>query len=56
MTKCGCRGTITFKFDARVALFKGYNIDGDQQYRDYKKFRTTSKIVGMREVKEQEQK
>ena len=43
---------LTFKFDARVALFKGYNIDGDQAYRDYKKFRTTSKIVGMGEVKE----
>ena len=44
---------VTFKFDARVALFKGYNIDGDQEYRDYKKFGTTSKIVGMGEVKEQ---
>jgi hypothetical protein len=46
---------VTFKVDARVAFFKGYNIDGDQQYRDYKKFRTTSKIVGMQEVKEQKQ-
>ncbi len=45
---------ITFKVDARVALFKGYNIDGDQEYRDYKKFRTSSKIVGMGEVKEQQ--
>jgi hypothetical protein len=44
---------VTFKVDARVALFKGYNIDGDQQYRDYKKFRTSSKIVGMQEVKEE---
>ena len=44
---------VTFKVDARVALFKGYNIDGDQEYRDYKKFRTSSKIVGMGEVKEQ---
>jgi hypothetical protein len=44
---------VTFKFDARVALFKGYNIDGDQEYRDYKKFQTSSKIVGMGEVKEQ---
>jgi hypothetical protein len=35
-----------------VALFKGYNLDGDLQYRDYKKFRTTAKIVGMSEVKE----
>jgi hypothetical protein len=44
---------ITFKFDARVALFKGYNVDGDQEYRDYKKFRTSAKIVGMGEVKEE---
>jgi hypothetical protein len=44
---------VTFKFDARVALLKGYNIDGDQEFRDYKKFSTTSKIVGMGEVKEQ---
>jgi hypothetical protein len=43
---------VTFKFDARVALLKGYNIDGDQEFRDYKKFGTTSKIVGMGEVKE----
>jgi hypothetical protein len=44
---------VTFKVDARVALFKEYNIDGDQQYRDYKKFGASSKIVGMGEVKEQ---
>src|SRR5579859_4262991 len=42
---------VTFKVDARVALFKGYNLSGDQEYRDYKKFRTSSKIVGMGEVK-----
>jgi hypothetical protein len=44
---------LTFKLDARIALFKGYNLDGDQEYRDYKKFRTSSKIVGMGEVHEQ---
>ncbi len=42
---------ITFKLDARVALLKGYKIAGDQQYRDYKKFRTSSRIIGMGEVK-----
>jgi hypothetical protein len=42
---------VTFKLDARVALFKGFNLDGEQDYRDYKKFRTSSKIVGMGEVK-----
>lgn len=44
---------ITFKLDARLALLKGYNIDGDLSYRDYKKFRTSSKIVGMSELPEQ---
>ena len=42
---------VTFKVDVRVALFKDYNLDGDQEYRDYKKFRTTAKIVGVGEVK-----
>ncbi len=44
---------INYKFDARVALLKGYNVDGEQTYRDYKKFRTSSKIIGMAEVKEE---
>lgn len=43
---------LTFKVDARVALFKGFNVDGEQDFRDYKKFRTSSKIVGMGEIKE----
>jgi hypothetical protein len=42
---------VSFKLDARVALFKGYNIDGAQEYRDYKKFGASSKIVGVGEVK-----
>jgi len=41
---------LTYKFDARVALFKGYNVDGEQTYRDYKKFGASSKIVGMGEI------
>jgi hypothetical protein len=43
---------LAFKLDARVALLKGYKIDGEQEYRDYKKFSASSKIVGMGEVKE----
>jgi hypothetical protein len=43
---------VTFKVDARVALFKGYKLDGDQTFRDYKKFRTSAKIVGVGEVKD----
>jgi len=42
---------MTFMFDARVALLKGYKIDGDEEYRDYKKFRTSAKIVGVGDVK-----
>jgi hypothetical protein len=44
---------ISFKLDARVALLKGFNIDGEDTFRDYKKFRASSKIVGMGEVKDQ---
>jgi len=47
---------VTFKVDARVALLKEYRMDGDQEFHDYKKFATSSKIVGMGEVKEPEQK
>jgi hypothetical protein len=42
---------VTFRVDLRLALFKGYNVDGEQTFRDYKKFRTSSKIVGMGELK-----
>jgi hypothetical protein len=45
---------VTFKVDARVALLKGYKFDGDQTFRDYKKFRTTAKIVGFSEMKDQQ--
>jgi hypothetical protein len=37
---------VTFKFDARVALLKGYKMDGEQTFSDYKKFGASSKIVG----------
>jgi hypothetical protein len=43
---------IDYKFNARVGLVKGFNIDGEQTYRDYKKFRTSSKIVAIGEVQE----
>lgn len=43
---------LTFKLDARVALLKGYKMDGEDIYSDYKKFRTSSKIVGMGELPE----
>lgn len=43
---------LAFKFNARVALFKGYNVDGEQSYREYKKFRSSAKIIGVGEVKQ----
>jgi hypothetical protein len=43
---------INYKFNARLGLVKGFNIDGEQTYRDYKKFRTSAKIIGMREVQD----
>jgi hypothetical protein len=42
---------VAFKVDVRVALLKDFRVDGEQTYRDYKKFRTSTKIVGMQEVK-----
>ena len=36
---------VQLHFDARVALFKTYDEDVDQTYRDYKKFRTDTKIT-----------
>jgi hypothetical protein len=36
---------VQVHFDARVALFKSYDEDVEQTYRDYKKFRTNSKIT-----------
>ena len=44
---------VNYKVDARVALLKGFNVNGEQDFRDYKKFTTSSKIIGMSEVHEQ---
>jgi len=41
---------LTFKVDARIALLMGFKMDGEESFHDYKKFRTSSKIVGMSEV------
>ena len=44
----------SMKVDARVALLKEFNIDLDMSYRDYKKFRTETKIIPGGEVVEQQ--
>lgn len=36
---------VALKIDARVALLKEYNLDIDETYRDYRKFRTSTRIV-----------
>jgi hypothetical protein len=43
---------VALKLDARIALFKGLNIDEDVTYRDYKKFRTEIRILPMGEEQE----
>jgi hypothetical protein len=42
---------VGLKLDARIALLKGFNLTEDLTYRDYKKFRTDTKILGAEEVK-----
>jgi hypothetical protein len=41
---------VAFKIDVRFALLKNFNMDAEQTFRDYKKFRTDSKIVGISEA------
>jgi hypothetical protein len=38
------------KVDVRVALLKDFDIEDDLTFRDYKKFRTDTKIVPIGEV------
>jgi hypothetical protein len=41
---------VTAKIDVRLALLKNYDVDLDQTYRDYKKFRTSTKIIAVEDV------
>ena len=41
---------VAVKIDARVALLKNFNEDVDFTYRDYKKFRSDTRIVGVGEL------
>jgi hypothetical protein len=40
------------KVDIRVALLKNFNVDEDVMYRDYKKFRTYTRVLGVGELKD----
>jgi hypothetical protein len=44
---------IAVKIDVRLALLKNFNVEDDITYRDYKKFRTDTKIVPIGEVQPQ---
>ncbi|MGA7461079.1 MAG: hypothetical protein WBW69_12695 [Candidatus Korobacteraceae bacterium] len=44
---------VAVKVDARIALLKDFDIEVDVSDRDYKKFRTDSKIVGVGELQSQ---
>jgi hypothetical protein len=44
---------INVKIDVRLALLKNFNVEDDITYRDYKKFRTDTKIVPIGEVQQQ---
>ena len=43
---------VALKVDVRVALLKNFNVETDVTYRDYKKFRTDTKIVPVGELQE----
>jgi hypothetical protein len=43
---------VAAKVDVRVALLKNFDVEEEQTFRDYKKFRATAKIVGIGEVQE----
>jgi len=42
---------MTAKIDMRLALLKNFDVEVEQTYRDYKKFRATAKIVSVGDVK-----
>ena len=43
---------VTAKVDVRLALLKNFNVDVEQSFRDYKKFGSSTRILGYQEVKQ----
>jgi hypothetical protein len=41
---------LTVKVDVRLALLKNFNVDLEQSFRDYKKFRATSRVFAVEDV------
>lgn len=46
--------TDGIQIDVRVALLKNVSMDAEQSFRDYKKFRADSKIVGIAEAPQEQ--
>jgi hypothetical protein len=44
---------VAVKIDVRLALLKNFNLEDDITYRDYKKFRTQTKIIPIGEAQQQ---
>jgi hypothetical protein len=43
---------VAIKVDVRLALLKNFNVEADQTFRDYKKFGSTTRILGVVEVQD----
>jgi hypothetical protein len=41
---------LTVKVDVRLALLKNFNVDLEESFRDYKKFRATSRVLAVEDV------
>ncbi len=41
---------VTAKIDVRLALLKNFNVDLEQSFRDYKKFRTSTRVLAVEDV------
>ena len=41
---------LTAKVDVRLALLKNFNVDVEQSFRDYKKFRATSRVMTVEDL------
>jgi hypothetical protein len=44
------RRQVTAKVDVRLALLKNFDVDIEQSFRDYKKFRATSRVLAVEDI------
>ena len=54
MMKSGCRAMSQSKWMCGSPCLKNFDVEADVTYRDYKKFRTDTKIVPVGELQEQQ--